>query len=165
MIFLETRIYLTNLAKYNERRLVGQWVDLPQPEEDLETIVKDVLGTDEEYFCSDYEADFKIEEYENVYELNNFVERLDELDEYDRDRTFYLMDIIGYDRDEALEHYEEVVYYKGMTLEDVAYELVEEGIFGDLADTIKGYIDYQKLARDLSIDGYCETDKGTFWYQ
>ena len=52
-----------------------------------------------------------------------------------------------------------------MSLEDVASELVEEGIFGDLTDTIKGYIDFEKLARDLSIDGYYQTDEGTFLFQ
>lgn len=52
-----------------------------------------------------------------------------------------------------------------MNFEDVAYDLVEESVFGGLSDTIKGYLDYAKFARDLSVDGYHETDNGTFWYQ
>jgi len=161
---MDTRIYLTNLAKYNEGYLVGEWLDLPMEESDLEKAVKGVLGKDEEYFITDYEAQFRIEEYENPYKLNEFVEQLEELDEYDQEKVFYLLDNSGYTREEALEKHEDVTFYKGMTLEDVAEELVEEGIFGDLSDNIKGYIDYEKLARDLSIDGYCETDKGVFWY-
>lgn len=159
------RIYLTNLAKYNEGRLVGKWVDLPLDESDLEKAVKDVLGTDEESFVTDYEAPFRIEEYENPFELNKFAEQLEELEEYEQEKVYYLLDNIGHDREEALENHEDVIFYPEMTLEDVAYELIEDGVFGELTDTIKGYIDYQKLARDLSIDGYHETDKGVFWYQ
>jgi len=91
--------------------------------------------------------------------------KLEELDEYDQQRVFYLLEEIGDDWNAALEHYEDVVFYAGMTLADVAYELIEEGVFGELSDTIKGYIDYQKLARDLRIDGYHETDEGVFLYQ
>jgi len=162
---METRIYITNLAKYNEGSLVGKWVDLPQEESDLEKEIKKVLGADEEYFITDYEAPFKIEEYESPYKLNEFVDQLDELEDYEQEKVFYLIDHIGYDREEALEKHEDVAFYENMTLEDVAAELVDEGIFGDLSDNIKCYIDYEKLARDLSIDGYHETDKGVFWYR
>lgn len=34
------RIYLTNLGKYNEGMLVGEWVDLPVSEEELEKVFK-----------------------------------------------------------------------------------------------------------------------------
>ena len=64
----------------------------------------------------------------------------------------------------ALRNHDDVIYYSDMTLEDVAYDLVEEGCFGELSETIKGYLDYEKLARDLSIDGYTENTKGTFLY-
>ena len=162
---MEIKIYLTNLAKYNQGRLIGKWLELPLTDEELKTEIREVLGNDEEYFCSDFDAPFRIEEYENLLELSEFVEQLEELDEYDQEKVFYLLDIISYDREEAMERYEDVVYYQSMKLEDVASELIEEGVFGELTDTIKGYIDYEKLARDLSVDGYYETDTGTFWYQ
>lgn len=159
------RIYLTNLAKYNEGKLVGKWLDLPLDEDELKKELQNILGSDEEYFITDYEAPFEIEEYESPFELNEFAEKLEELDNYDQQKIFYLLEIIGYSREEAMEHYEDVTFYSGMTLEDVACELVDEGIFGELSDTIKGYIDFEKLARDLSIDGYYQTDEGTFWFQ
>ena len=161
---MDTRIYLTNLAKYNEGRLVGKWVDLPLTDEDLTRELHEVLGDDEEYFITDYESPIKIAEYENLVEFNNFVLQLEELDEYDQQKILYLIHVIGCTRKEALDKYEDVIFYPDITLEDVAIELVEEGIFGSLADTIKGYIDYEKLARDLSIGGYHETENGTFWY-
>lgn len=32
------KIYLTNLGKYNEGELVGEWVELPAPQEELEKV-------------------------------------------------------------------------------------------------------------------------------
>ena len=159
----KVRIYLTNLAQYNAGRLIGQWLDLPLSEEELDTALKKVLGSDEEYFITDFEADFRIEEFENLTELNEFVENLEELNEHDQEKVIYLINCIGYKRPDALERFEDVIYYQGMTLEEVAEEIVEDGMLGKLSDTVKGYLDFEKIARDLSFDGYHETTKGTFW--
>jgi len=159
---MDVRIYLTNLAQYNAGCLIGKWLDLPLDEEELSKEVKAVLGSDEEYFITDYEADFRIEEYENLHELNSFAEALSELDEYEQEKVFYLIESIGYKREEALERHEDVTFYKGMTLEDVAEELISEGCFGSIPDNIQWYLDYEKIARDLSMDGYYETSSGTF---
>ena len=161
---MEVRVYLTNLAQYNAGRLIGKWLELPLTEDELKQAFKDVLGSDEEYFITDYEAPFRIEEYDNLTELNTFVEQLNELDEYEQVKAVYLMESVGLTRQEAIQQQEDVTFYQDMTLEDVAEELVEEGIFGNLTDTIKGYLDFEKLARDLSIDGYHETNQGVFHY-
>jgi len=160
---MAVRVYLTNLAKYNAGCLKGKWLDLPLSEDEVKDAFKEVLGSDEEYFITDYEADFRIEEYDNFSDLNSFAEELSNLDDYEQEKVFYLLEQ-GYSREDALEKHEDVMFYKDMTLEDVAEELVEEGCFGTLTDTIKGYLDYEKLARDLSYDGYHETGKGTFWF-
>lgn len=162
---MEVRIYLTNLAKYNQGSLVGKWVDLPLDPDELEKELKSVLGEDEEYFITDYDAPFIIHEYENMNDLNDFAEKLDGLDEHDQHRVVHLLDTHGFDWEQALESYEEVTFYTGMDLADVAEELVEEGIFGDIPESIQGYLDYDKIARDLRIDGYYEKENGTFHFQ
>ena len=159
---MEVRIYLTNLPRYNSGELKGKWVDLPC--DDLGAELKEVLGNDEEHFITDYEAPFTIHEYDNIWELNEFARQLQELDEHEQEKVTFLLDTICLDRKEAIEHHEDVTFYAGMNLEEVAEELVEEGCFGNIADNIKCYFDYEKLARDLGMDGYHETDKGTFWY-
>ena len=161
---MEVRIFLTNLAQYNSGDLVGKWVDLPLLEEDLEQEIKNVLGDDEEYFITDYEAPFRIEEYENLKELNEFAEEFSKLSEHDQHKVAYLIESIGYSNNDSLLHYEDVILYKNMRLEEVAEELVEEGIFGNIADNIKCYLDYERIAQDLSVDGYHETEQGTFCY-
>lgn len=160
----EVRVYLTNLAQYNAGKLIGKWLDFPLEEDELKDAVKGVLGSDEEYFITDYEAPFRIREYENLNELNSFVEEIEKLPEHDQERVIYLSETIGLDWDDSLEKFEDVTFYPDMTVEDVARELVEEGVFGNLTDQIKCYLDYEAIARDLEIDGYYETDKGTFWY-
>ena len=77
------KIFITNLAKYNEGILKGEWVSLPMNEMKLQTKINNILGSDEEFFISDYEAPIIIGEYDNVSELNEFAEKLDEIQERD----------------------------------------------------------------------------------
>lgn len=41
-------IYITNLGKYNEGELIGEWAEFPVNEEELEEIL-DRIGINEEY--------------------------------------------------------------------------------------------------------------------
>ena len=41
-------IFITNLGKYNEGELVGEWVKLPATKEELETVYERI-GINEEY--------------------------------------------------------------------------------------------------------------------
>lgn len=155
---MSIKIYVASLAKYNEGRLVGAWINLPA--DDLWEQVEEMLAGDEEWAIHDYEAPFNISEYENLDELNEAAE-LDE--DYDLPRLAYLVDQ-GYDLDYALEHYEDVTFYPNMNLEDVAVSLVEEGIFGTISQSVLIYFDFEKLGRDLGYDGYDEQDSGVFCY-
>lgn len=53
--------------------------------------------------------------------------------------------------------------YLNETLEEYARDLVNEGAFGDVADTLKDYIDYERLASALEDDGYYETSYGILY--
>lgn len=50
----------------------------------------------------------------------------------------------------------DVDVYQDMTLNDLAYQFVDEGLFGDIPDQFTSYIDYDAIARDLGCD-YTET--------
>jgi len=75
------KIFITNLVKYNEGVLKGEWICLPMDEMKLQSKINNILGSDEEFFISDYEAPIKIEEYESIIGLNEFAEMLDEIQE------------------------------------------------------------------------------------
>lgn len=114
---------------------------------------------DIELFNADYEAEYHginfsslLSEdisFEKCLEIH---EELDKLHEYEIKKISFLMDVQGYSVEEALESYDDCQIYEDMNLEDLAYEFVEEGLFGEMSDTIKGYLDYEKLARDLGFD-------------
>lgn len=157
------RIFLTNLGKYNEGELVGEWVDLPATEEELEEVFERI-GINEEYeewFITDYETDFglKIDEYENLEKLNELAERLDSLDNYDMRKLEAALEAFSNDVEEHLDNLDDYDFYENMTLEDLAYEFVDEGMFGDIPENIKNYIDYDAIARDLQYD-YTEVNNG-----
>lgn len=127
------RIYLTNLGKYNEGMLVGEWVDLPVSEEELEKVFKRIGNNDEyeEYFITDYESDIdgvKVGEYENIDDLNELAEALEDLDS-EEENVLSVMLEDGCTFEEALEKIKDrdyMVYYNCDSMEDVAYQVVEE---------------------------------------
>ena len=86
------KIFLTNLGKYNEGCLMGEWVKLPVPKDKLEAVLRRI-GINERYgngyFITDYESLFPnlyISEYASIGELNEFAERVEELADYDYDK-------------------------------------------------------------------------------
>ena len=74
--------YITNLGKYNEGELVGEWVKFPTTSEDLKKVFerigigsKDDFGNPyEEWFISDYDC-----YVDGLYEMLGEYESLDEL--------------------------------------------------------------------------------------
>lgn len=51
----------------------------------------------------------------------------------------------------------DVDIYEEASLRDIAMRFVEDGLFGDIPEQLQSYIDYDAIARDLSID-YAETE-------
>jgi len=108
------KIYLTNLAEYNEGRLVGMWVELPLTEKELELAIQSVLGDDEECFITDYEADFHIERYADIQKINAFAEKFESLDPCDQEKVAFLLGECGYNsREKALDEIDNIVFYEG----------------------------------------------------
>lgn len=158
-------IFLTNLKKYNEGQLVGQWIDLPC--DDLESVVVEVSGQNgDEVFISDYstELDLKIGEYEPLEHLNELARQYEDLEEWQQDTVKAYLEASGdtlQDLESALEHYEDCTFYPGYDLEDVARELVNECY--DLPEIAQRYFDYAAFAHDLGYDGYTEVSNGVIY--
>ena len=155
------KIYLTNLGKYNEGILQGEWLELPCTSEELDA-VKERIGINaqyEEWFITDYETDIEgveVGEYSNLDELNELAEQLEELDE-DANKAIQAMLLDGYKFDEALEKANNGDYtiYSGCgTMTDVAYEVVEMcGYLDNVPENVARYFDYEAFGRDLDIEG------------
>ena len=164
------KIYLTDLQAYNEGHLVGRWLELPMNIEDLQQALVQVLnvgetvsGTDghEELFITDYEAIIAINEYDDIYKLNELAEITDNLDADDL-LKLKLLSYEGYDERKVLEngldnYNVEIHDYSSDTsftdvYELLASDLVDEGLFGTIPSNLVNYIDYGAIGRDLSME-------------
>lgn len=154
-------IYLTNLGKYNEGELVGEWVKLPVSQEELEKVFERI-GINEEYeefFITDYETDIEgvtVGEYDNLDTLNELAEELEEVGD-DEKKAIQAMLLDGYEFKEALEKANNgdfTIYYDCDDMTDVAYEVVENcGYLQNVPETVSRYFDYEAFGRDLDLEG------------
>ena len=163
------KIYITNLAKYNEGVLKGEWISLPMDESALQSKINSILGSDEELFISDYEAPIKISEYDSITELNDLADKLAEIDEAEAVIEAIADDVLGsgYQTDELIRILVEREYYvvDGVWTEsDLALKIDESLLPFDYEAVDKaqasGYIDWKSVGRDMVMSGWAITGKG-----
>ena len=155
------RIALTNLKKYNEGTLVYEWVELPCDDFDA---VFDRIGHDE-YFISDHECEefhVQINEYDRITELNELAEQIDELSEYEQKVLVAIMEANSNSIKDALDIIENdnYLFYAVEDFDELVDMFIDEGLFGEIPENIKNYLDYGKIARDLEYDGFVQTAVG-----
>ena len=153
---MELMAYVTNLGKYNEGELLGEWVDFPVSEEELDEVFARI-GIDgkyyEEYFITDYEgiwAGSMKDEYISIERLNDIAETLQEFDE----------DVLA----AALEYWTlydvlemnpiDLMIYSDVHDEyDLGYYWLEEsGCYNLGNDILRRYFDYEAFGRDIAME-------------
>ena len=163
--------FITNLGKYNEGELVGEWVKFPTTAEELKEVFKrigigqrDDFGQPyEEWFITDYDCYVdglydKLGEYENLDELNYLASKLDEMSdsEYAQfqagmemgDHCGSLQEIINLT--ENLDCYE--IYPDIEDYDDLGRYYIEELDAMQVPEHLKNYIDYEAYGRDVAMD-------------
>ena len=153
-----TRIYLTNLGKYNEGILQGEWVDLPIGEEELKKVFERIgINKEyEEYFITDYETDLSIEigEYENIKELNETIEELEDLTDFDIDKANAIIEYDNCNLREVIDSYDDYNWYSGMSGEEYEEMITDDsGYLQNIPSWLENYItiDYESMASDDDI--------------
>ena len=143
-------VYLTNLRKYNEGELFGEWLYLPMDDDELKKKFKEIIPDDDEYFISDYDDEygFSFGEYEDIFKLNDLLSQVD-----DMTKVAGMMEWKGYDLEEAVEEQDNYKYVPEMTGAEYEEEMVDECY--DLQEKlgwINNYIDidYERMADDDS---------------
>ena len=153
------RVFLTNMGKYNEGELVGEWLELPATEKDLQEAFQRI-GIDgveyEEYFFTDWETDIeglRLAEHMDLEELNELAAKYEDLQDCEKEIVQAIMELEGYDLEEAIEVREHYSLLTGVhTNEDLGhFWLFEEGIY-DIPDFIANYIDCEKFGRDIAME-------------
>lgn len=177
------KVYITDLAAYNQGFLVGKWVSLPldqEDQEDLEERVLEILKEGskicgfneehEEYFITDYEFEeiklFDVSEYSNLQDLNHKCEQVSILSEDNQKRIAYLINHVSFNFDDALERYEDVYIYENMTIRDVVEQYIDETIdMSNIPSIIANNIDYDSIAKDFEISGeYDSVDNDVYYF-
>lgn len=173
--------FITNLGKYNEGQLVGEWVGFPTTRERLNDVFEKIgIGSRnqngniyEEYFITDYDTSIsglteKFGEYESIDELNYLANQIMELDESEEfwqaalsfgNYTGGIKDLINLTENMDCFNFLPKV---GSDYDLGYYYIEESGAFdtstmGNLAN----YIDYESYGRDVRLDeGGMFTDWG-----
>ena len=163
--------FITNLGKYNEGELVGEWVKFPTTAEELKEVFKrigigqkDDFGQPyEEWFITDYDCYVdglydKLGEYENLDELNYLASKLDEMSnsEYAQfqagmemgDHCGSVQEIINLT--ENLDCYE--IYPNIEDYDDLGRYYIEELDAMQVPEHLQNYIDYEAYGRDVAMD-------------
>lgn len=173
--------FVTNLGKYNEGVLAGEWLKLPANTQTVQALFSRI-GIDgvryEEFFITDYESAVPglhryLGEHESLDELNYLASLVEELDDPEKfeaaleygEHSDSAKDIINLTQN--LDCYE---LYAGVdTEEDLGRYYADELNAIDIPDHIQQYFDYEAYGRDLAIEGgefvsggYIENNGGSF---
>lgn len=160
------QIFLTNLGKYNEGCLMGEWVRLPIPEDKLEAVLHRIGINDQysEYFISDYESLFSnlyISEYASIAEVNELAERIEGLADQDYDKLAAVLECeSSMSIAEMLEVIDELDSFDLLpdvhTDEDLGYYYAEMcGTFDSVPTHLQAYIDMARYSYDLKMELNC----------
>ena len=163
--------FITNLGKYNEGALVGEWVKFFITAEELKKVferigigAKDDFGqTYEEWFITDYDCYVDglydlLGEYANLDELNYLASKLDDMsqDEYERfqaameigDHTGSIQELINLT--ENLDCYD--IYPDIHDHDDLGRYYIEELDAMQVPEHLRNYIDYEAYGRDIALE-------------
>ena len=163
--------FVTNLGKYNEGELVGEWVKFPTTAEEMKQVF-DRIGIGktgdfgqvyEEWFITDYDCYVdglydKLGEYESLDELNYLASKLDEMDrgEFEQfqaameigDHSGSVQEIINLT--ENLDCYD---VYPGIDdYDDLGRYYIDELDAMQVPEHLRNYIDYEAYGRDIALD-------------
>lgn len=183
--------FITNLGKYNEGELVGEWVKFPTTHDELQKVFERIgIGSAddfgqpyEEWFITDYDCYVgnlydKLGEYESLDELNYLASKIDEMDrgEYNQflaamemgDHSSSLQDIINLT--ENLDCYD--IYPNIEDEDDLGRYYIDEFDTMQVPEHLKNYIDYEAYGRDVAMEeggsftefGYVR-DTGSSFYE
>ena len=158
--------YVTNLGKYNEGELVGEYLKFPTTPEEVQALLKRI-GIDgvryEEIFITDFDGDVlglydHLGEYENIDELNHLACVISELDQGDLEKFEAVIDSGEYTGSvkelinlaQNLDCFE---FYSGISNEEELGRMyIEDFEALQIPEHLIDYIDYEAYGRDVRIN-------------
>lgn len=169
--------YITNLGKYNEGELKGEFLKFPTTTEDVQALLARI-GVDgsryEEYIITEYETDVEglsscLNEYESIDELNYLAALLEELNENEELEKFEAALVLGeycgsvrelINLTQNLECFE--FYPDVANEEDLGRYYVDELDALQIPDNLEPYFDYEAYGRDIALESISDFVNGGF---
>lgn len=140
---MNIEICLTNLTKYTAGTLIGKWVQVA-PDTNWTKIENEIGATGDEFFITDYNANFQIKEYDNPRILSDIVKVVDD------ENAFYALCQI-YDRDyviELLKNENYSFYPDILNYEDLARDRIGD----NLPKEFEGYFKWEEYGETVAIN-------------
>lgn len=161
-------VFITNLGKYNECELVGEWLELPATPTDVKQCLARI-GIDgieyEEYFLTDYESSIDgvtayISEYSALNELNDLATQLAGLSSDEVCLYQAVIEMGGYVStiDDLINLTDNLGCFQQLTdvhnEYDLGYYWIEESGCYDLEPLghLLCYFDYERYGRDICLE-------------
>ena len=149
----EPRIYVADLAAYNNGKLHGVWIDATLAFDDIWEAVSDMLanspeGFAEEYAIHDFEGfgSYRVSEYESLESVHAVACFIEEHGALGAELLAYFGDM-----DEAEKALEESYAGCYQSVADFAQELTEDSV--QIPEHLARYIDYSAMAYDMEVGG------------
>lgn len=176
--------FVTNLGRYNEGCLDGEFLKLPATTEDVQALLKRIHVDGvryEEIFITDYETDVSglydcLGEYESIDELNYLASLLDDMHEWEIEKftaalelgehTGSINDLINLAQNlDCFEFYPAIE-----DEEDLGRFYITEMCTLEIPEHLENYIDFEAYGRDMNLDegglfvdgGYVVNNGGSF---
>lgn len=150
----EIRIYVADLAAYNNGILHGVWINACDDLEDIKGQIKEMLADSpeqmaEEYAIHDHEGfeGYSVSEYSGIDELHEIACFIDENPGIGGALLSQFCD----DLDEARRAKEESYYGVYESVADYAEELTAGTC--EIPEHLSWYIDYERMGRDMEMSG------------
>lgn len=150
----EIRIYVADLAAYNNGKLHGVWINACDDLDTIKTQINEMLakspeGFAEEYAIHDYEGfgGYTLSEYESIDATHDIACFIAEHPDFGGE----LLNHFGSDLGEASTAAEENYCGCYKSLADYAQELTEETT--QIPESIAYYVDYERMGRDMDLNG------------
>jgi antirestriction protein len=155
---VEPRIYVADLAAYNNGELHGEWIAAAQSPEQIHEEITAMLAKSpepvaEEWAIHDYEGfgDFSLSEYESIEDVSRFAQLLEEHGEM-------FSAVVGHfgslsDLDDAERAMTE--HYRGAhdDLADWAYQFAMDTVGETALGPYANYIDWERVGNDAELGG------------
>lgn len=166
--------YITNLGKYNEGSLVGEWISFPISDGDLQAVLQrigigstDAFGSPyEEFFFTDWELpeglDWQVLGETPDIETVNAIAEAYQNPSYPEDVVSAVISHYSYDIEEALMklrdgdfmYYPDV--YDAKSLGEYSVNNIDNGVEYLTPETLQNYFDFEAYGRDIEISGSVE---------